>query len=211
VKRQQRGVWLAGALVVALLAPTAASAQIRGFADVGATTFTAKQSFTAILGTNAGPVFGGGVDVRLPHNLFVSLRASRFTRGGHRLFLFEGQRFDLDVDTTVTITPVELSAGYRFGGVNRLAPYAGGGIGWHRYTETSDFAADADNVDERFTGYHLFGGAEYRVISLVAAAVEAQWTTVPDALGSDSNGVAAAFDEHDLGGFTVRVKVVIGR
>jgi len=34
---------------------------------------------------------------------------------------------------------------------------------------------------------------------------------VPDALGQHPSSAAAAFDETDLGGFTVRIKLVVGR
>jgi hypothetical protein len=195
---------------------------IRGVAEVGVRTFTASDSFKAILGTASGPIFGGGVEATLPHHLFVSLRASRFRKTGERVFLFEGQQFDLGIPTTITITPVELSGGYRFerrrparGRVParavRLIPYVGGGVGWHRYEETSEFATDAENVSERNIGYQLLGGAEYRLNRWLGVAGEAGWATVPDALGQDPNGVSAAFKETDLGGGSFRVKVVIGR
>ncbi|HEX4915215.1 MAG TPA: hypothetical protein VFV51_14720, partial [Vicinamibacterales bacterium] len=71
------------------------------------------------------------------------------------------------------------------------------------------FATDDENVDERFNGFHLLGGAEYRVSRIVALAGEATWTTVPDALGE--GGVSDAFDETDLGGISFRLKVIIGR
>jgi hypothetical protein len=38
-----------------------------------------------------------------------------------------------------------------------------------------------------------------------------QWSTVPDALGQDPNGVSAAFDETNLGGVAFRVKFIVGR
>ena len=201
----------AAAVAALLLLATPARAQIRGFADVGATTFAARESFRTVLGTESGTVFGGGVEADLPYNLFVSLRASRFRQDGQRVFVFEGRTFDLGVDTTVTVAPIQLSAGYRFPVHRRAVAYAGGGIGWHRYTETSAFATDAENVKESFKGYQLLGGAEFRIHRWIAAAGEAEWATVPDALGSDPNSVSAAFDEHDLGGVTFRVKVVIGR
>jgi hypothetical protein len=40
-------------------------------------------------------------------------------------------------------------------------------------------------------------------------AGEANWTTVPDAIGAA--GVSAAFDETDLGGTSVRLKITVGR
>jgi opacity protein-like surface antigen len=194
-----------------LIGSGTAAAQVRGFADLGVTTFAATHSFDAILGTHTGPVFGGGVDVRLHDGFFVMLRASRFSKDGHRVFIFDGTTFDLNVDTTVTVIPVEASVGYRFRTRGPIVPYAAGGIGFHRYKETSAFASDTEDVNDTVTGFQALGGAEFRVHRLVAVAGEAEWARVPNAFGSDANGVAAAFDEHDLGGFSVRAKVVIGR
>ena len=88
--------------------------------------------------------------------------------------------------------------------------YVGGGVGWHTYSETADFAADDDDVSERFTGYHLLGGAEFRLSRWLGLAGEGQWTTVPDALGANANSVSGVFEETDLGGVTFRVKLVVG-
>jgi opacity protein-like surface antigen len=183
---------------------------LRGFGDVGSTSFAAAQSFEAVLGSRKGMVFGGGVEAVLAQRIFVNVRASRFRQTGQRVFLFNGEQFNLGIPATVTVTPVELTGGYRFDFGNRVVPYAGGGLGWHRYSETSDFAEDDENVDERFSGYHLLGGVEVRVARWMGAAGELQWATVPDALGQDPNGVAQAFDESDLGGITMRFKLVLG-
>lgn len=199
-----------------MLAGSAADAQtrdfrLRGFADIGSTRFTAEQSFAAVLGSDSGRVFGGGVEAALPRRLFVHLRVSRFRETGQRVFLFGGQQFNLGIPTTITVTPVEVTGGYRFAVSRRLVPYGGAGVGWHRYGETSRFAeASSENVDKRFTGYHVVGGAEFRLWRWIGAAAEAQWTTVPDALGDDPNSVSHAFDESDLGGVTLRVKIIIG-
>ena len=185
---------------------------IRGFGDLGSTRFTASESFQTILGSASGLVFGGGAEVVLPQNIFIGVRASRFRRTGNRVFLFDGEPFDLGINTTVTVRPLEFTGGYRFVTPrSRVVPYAGGGIGWHRYEETSDFSSDTDNVDETFRGYHLMGGAEVRIQRWLGVAGEAQWTTVPDALGKNASGVSSAFGETNLGGATVRAKVVIGR
>lgn len=194
-----------------LMPATDASAQIRGFADIGGTKFTASETFKAILGSDAGVVYGGGVEVDLPHQLFLALRASRFEQDGHRVFVHQGQTFVLDVDTTVTVTPIELSGGYRFNPTSRIVPYVGGGVSWYRYRETSQFATTDENVSEQFTGYHILGGAAFRLARLLHIAGEASWSTVPDALGQSPDSVASTFDETDLGGLTFRAKVVIGR
>jgi hypothetical protein len=194
---------------------------IRGFADTGVTMFTASRSFDAVLGSRTGPVFGGGVEVVLPSRIFVNVRASRFRKEGERVFVFEGETFPLGIPAVVTITPAELTGGYLFRrlrrnvrGVttpSRLTPFVGGGIGWHRYAEESEGAAAGENVDTVHRGYHVLGGAEFRMTRWLGVAAEAQWTTVPDALGTDPNSVSAAFDETDLGGATVRVRLIIGR
>ncbi len=164
----------------------------------------------AILGTSSGRLLGGGVEVDLGSGVFVAARASRFRQDGHRVFVFQDKVFDLAVPATVTVTPVQIDAGYRFSRRAGVVPYAGGGIGWHRYQETSSFASADENAATTARGYHLLGGAEVRVTRLLSAAVEAQWAKVPKALGADSGSVSAAFDEHDLGGSTVRVKVIVG-
>jgi opacity protein-like surface antigen len=195
-----------------MVAPGKAQAQIRGFADIGSTSFAATDSFETILGTATGMVFGGGVEGVLPKNIFVNVRASRFRKTGERVFITDsGERFGLGIPTTIMVTPIEFTAGYRVDRGWRVVPYGGGGFGRHQYEESSDFAVEDENVKESFNGYHILGGAEFRISPWIGAAGELQWATVPDALGQDPNGVSSHFDESDLGGLTVRLKVVIGR
>jgi opacity protein-like surface antigen len=197
-----------------LIAATAADApaqgfMVRGFGDAGATIFTAKESFSAILGSETGPVFGGGVEA-VEGQIFLNLRASRFQKTGQRVFLADGDQFDLGIPTTITVTPLELTGGYRFPFWTRFVPYAGVGVGWHGFKETSQFAVAEENVEDRFTGYHVLGGGEVRLARWIGLAGELQWTTVPDAIGSDPNSVSHEFDESDLGGTTFRIKLVVG-
>jgi opacity protein-like surface antigen len=193
-------------------APARATTSVRGFADIGFTSFTAKESFEATLGSATGTTFGGGAEVVLPQNIFFGVRVSRFTADGERVFVNDGETFPLGIPMSVTITPVLLTGGVRFSApASKVLLYAGGGIGWHRYEETSDFADSDDDVNESFQGYHVLGGVEYRVARLLGLAGEVQWATVPDALGQHPLSASAAFGDTDLGGVTVRVKVVIGR
>jgi opacity protein-like surface antigen len=109
------------------------------------------------------------------------------------------------------VTPLEISAGWRFRvrKLPKLIPYIAGGLTSMRYQETSDFSTPAEDVDESFGGYHLLGGAEYKITRWLGVAGEASWTTVPDAIGEA--GVSEAFNETDLGGTTLRLKITIGR
>jgi len=210
-------------LLCMLLAPGRASAQargparassapsIRGFGTVGMTIFSATDSFTAVFGSSAGPVFGGGIEIGLQRNLFVSVAASRFARTGRRLFVFEDEVFDLNEPTEVRITPLELSLGYRFSGSPGWTPYVAGGIGWHHYTETSPHATEDEDVSDTFTGYHGMAGIEWPLHNWISVAGEGQFTSVPNALGESPTSVGSVYDEHDLGGFSFRVRVIIGR
>ena len=187
---------------------------IRGFGDLGVTLFSASDTFDAVLGSSKGVFFGGGVEVVFPRRYFFNVRVSRFEKSGERVFVDEGEVFPLGIDMKVGITPIEVTGGYKFqprGRTRNIIPYVGGGIGWHRYTETSDFADASDDVKETFTGYHALGGVEVRLGRLFAIGGEGQWTTVPDALGSETSSASDAFGETNLGGFGFRVRFTVGR
>lgn len=192
--------------------PPSQGISINGYAMFGLMNFTAADSFEVVLGEPSGFIFGGGARVGLPlGGLFVDVGAWRFNGDGERVFVNNGQEFPLGIPLEVTITPLELSAGWQFRirGAPKLRPYAMGGYTSYRYEETSESAASTENVDERFNGFHVGGGAEYRLMRWLGIAGEFIWTTVPDAIGE--SGVSAEFDETDLGGSSFRFKITIGR
>jgi opacity protein-like surface antigen len=182
---------------------------VRGFADAGYETFHATRTFNAIFREDAGTVVGGGGEVVLRRGIFVRVGASRFENTGQRALRLEGEVFRLGIPLTMTIVPIEVSGGYRFRRSTRLVPYVGGGASSVGYRERSDFAEAGDNVDERFTGYQMFGGVEYRLWRWIAAAGEVQYSTVADSIGG--GGLSAEFTEDDLGGTTVRFRLIVGR
>jgi hypothetical protein len=207
-------VWAAVLLLVSAVPSSAQNAvTMRGFADAGLTVFTATQSFKAVLGSPTGAVFGGGVEVGLTRNVFVSLAASRFKKTGQRVFVFQNQVFKLNVDDTVAVTPLQVSAGYRFRGrrPRRIIPYAGGGIGWYRLTETSEPSTPGDDTKTTHAGFHLLAGIETPIRRWAGAAVDAQWSSVPNSLGESTTSVASLYDEHNLGGFMLRARIIVGR
>jgi opacity protein-like surface antigen len=184
---------------------------VRLFVDGGVDRFAATRSFTAIFGQDSGPVYGGGGEVVLHGSWFVRFGAWRFKDQGERAVRFENQTFRLGIPLTVTIIPIEASAGYRFpvGRKRILIAYVGGGVSSHSYKETSSFAVGEENVNERFTGYQILGGLEYRLHRFVGVAGEVQYTTVPDAIGA--GGLSQELNESDLGGLIVRARVLFGR
>jgi hypothetical protein len=186
--------------------------RVRGFGEAGGRTFTASQSFEAVLGSKSGVIFGAGAEVLVGRNLFVSFGVSRFQKDGERVVVANGEAFPIGIDTTVSVVPIEVSAGWRFTDPRRtVIPYLGGGVSWHKYKETSEFATADDDAQFTKPGFQLLGGAEWRVSRWLGIAGEAAWMMVPNAFEGGQTSVAAAFGEDDLGGAVFRVKVIIGR
>lgn len=180
---------------------------LRGFGYYGGTLFTAGDTFDAILGSPFGPVYGGGGQVVFGNGVFVQGSVERFEETGTRAIVSDAQVFQTDIANTVTVTPVFATIGYRDTRPGRLAAYLGGGVGWHQLEEASP--ALASTYKEGKIGYHVLGGAEFRIAPWFWLAGEVQWAGVPDGLGE--NGLGYVFDETDLGGTTFRVKVIVGR
>jgi hypothetical protein len=191
--------------------PEAPAFSMRLFGDVGADRFAARRSFNAVLGKESGVMYGGGAEAVLRSGWFVRFGVWRLKEDGERAVRFENQTFRLGIPLTVTIIPIEVSAGYRLplGRRRSFVPYVGGGLSSFSYKETSSFADGNENVNERATGYQFLGGLEYRMHRVVGLAGEVQYTTVPDAIGA--GGLSAEFDEKDLGGLMLRVRVLFGR
>jgi hypothetical protein len=212
---------------------------VRGFVHFGGITFAARETFDTIFGSPGGFVFGGGGQVLLPWGLYAEVGASRFSRSdGERVFVGPGDEvFRLGIPVEITMTPLEITGGWRYrprqrvgprrpagrpaqprptvapaaarGPLARWAVYGGAGLTSVGYKEQSNFAGSGDNVDERFSGFHVVGGGEYLPFPWMAIGGEVLWSSVSDALGQ--GGVSKAFGEDDLGGTTLRVKISIGR
>ena len=188
---------------------------VRGFAQVGLIRFTASDSFETVTGSEYGIMYGGGAQVALRNGLFVQGSIERYEDDGQRVFVFrndtgEDEIFPLDIRNTITVTPIQATAGYRQVAPSGLAGYAGAGAGVHLYKEESEFASPGDNIDETFTSYHILGGAEWPVWSWLWIGGEGQWTWVPNSIGEAGVSAAGFFDEDDLGGFTLRFKLSVG-
>jgi opacity protein-like surface antigen len=182
---------------------------IRGFGSLNYMFFNAHDSFEAIFGASSYPFFGGGGEVIFARHFFVSGTVEHFQKTGERVFVSNGEVFKLGLDDKVSITPVSITGGYRLNSADRLVPYVGGGAGIYKFKETSEFADANENTEDTFTSYHALAGVEYGASKWLFAAFEVQYTTVPDALGAP--GVSGEFGEKNLGGLSLRAKVLIGR
>ena len=173
--------------------------------------FAAVDTFDAVFGKTYFPFFGGGAQVVIHDSFFAEVAASRFKQSGERAFLSNGTPFKLGIPLTATITPLEITGGYRFRlkGLPSVRPYASAGFGSYSYQETSSFADPGEDLDTRHSGFVVNGGAEFRLHRWVGLAVDVQYSHVPGILGNA--GVSQQAGESDLGGVAARFKLVVGR
>ena len=184
---------------------------IRPFVLAADQSFAAVATFDAAFGKTYFPFFGGGVQVVINDGFFAELGASRFRQTGERAYVSGGKAFKLGIPLTATITPFEVTGGYRFhlSHLPRVRPYAAAGFGSYGYQETSAFSETGEDVDIRHSGYVLNGGAEFRLHRWVGLAIDAQYSHVAGILGTA--GVSQQAGESDLGGVAARFKLVVGR
>jgi outer membrane protein W len=182
---------------------------IRPFVLGTVQSFAAQETFKAAFDTATAPFFGGGVQVVLWDRFVAEVGASRFRKTGERAFLSGGQSFRLGIPLTATITPLEVTGGYRFPTWQHSRPYVAAGVGSFGYKETSSFADAGDDVDVRKTGVVVNGGFEFRVHRWVGVSIDAQYSHVTGILGTA--GVSQQAGEKDLGGVAARFKLIVGR
>ncbi len=180
-----------------------------GFGEGGMTAWLANETFSAVFGNSRAPIFGVGGQIRVNGQLVIEGAVERFKETGQRVFVSGDEVFKLGIRDTVRIIPISVTASYRHR-AGSAAYYGGGGVGQYFYKEDSDFAQPAENVNQRFTSYHVVAGVEFGAIGTVLkTAFEVQFTSVPDAIGT--TGASAAFGEHNLGGLQLRVKILAGK
>lgn len=180
----------------------------RAFGQAGGLMFNAKNSFDAILGRSLSAVYGVGGQVVFPNGVFAQVGIDRVRATGTRALVSGEQVFTLPIANRVTVTPVQVTGGYRAAPSHGVAVYVGAGMGWHTLEEDSPSVPGSDRMNSRHVGYHLLGGAEMPIMRFFGIAGELQWASVPKALGE--SGLSAVYGEKDLGGTTFRVKLLVG-
>lgn len=182
----------------------------RVYAAVDFDVLAAKQSYKAVLGSSNVTAFGGGADIDVWKHAFVRAAVTHASKIGSRVFVDSGQVFSLGIPITISWTPIELGGGWRFERpASRVTLYVGGAFVTLDYKETSNFAQAGDNVSKNLPGAEGFGGVEFGLGRWAAISAEAQYRTIPSALGA--GGASQDFNEKDAGGFTARVLIAFRR
>lgn len=173
------------------------------------TTISSSRSFDAVFGKHKTTAPGVGVDVvNVWKGLFVRVDGTRSSFSGERVVIFNGETFKLGIPLTAELTPVEFSGGWRFASRNpasRIALYAGLSAISLKYREISSFADSTENVDEFYGGVAVFGGVDVRLAKKVFGGAEAQYRSIN--ITPSPYSAAASFNEKDLGGTVLRVRL----
>ncbi|MGH9385128.1 MAG: hypothetical protein ACRD2N_12665 [Vicinamibacterales bacterium] len=187
--------------------PGAERLVIRGFGEVGFLRLAATKSFNAIFGKDTTWLPGAGVHASWPNGSFAAAEVEWFRLTGQRAFVLDSQVFPLGIEDVVTVIPVQATFGYQIGRSQVARPYFGAGFGLFFFRERAKFAQTGDDVSQRFPSYHAVVGVDLVRRRRISTAIEAQYSTVRKAIGK--SGVSAGFNETDLGGTTVRMKVLV--
>lgn len=184
---------------------------LRAFGHFEWQTMAAKDSFEAVTGKTRLQGPGGGIEVqKLWRGVFVRASLTRMVETGERVFVFNNEAISLGIPLEITLTPIDVAAGWRLTPLTsrRIVPYAGAGLVVLKYKETSDADASTEGVSESYKGLVIFAGLEVPVWRRVSVGGEVGWrqVNVPD-----PGGAFEAFNEKDLGGVTMRLMLSIRR
>ena len=192
---------------VAAVAPRPAA---RIFGSVAVTRAAAPRSVEAVTGSDKLPAYGGGLQVtKLWHGLFAEFSADRSAVDGERVFVFDDEVFRLGIPVEIRATSIDVLGGWRVALRGRFTPYAGAGVTFLRYEETSEFAEEDENVSERSSGLVALGGLEVTVVRGLHVGAEVRYRRVENVLGA--GGVSAHFGETAFGGVAGVIRVIFGR
>jgi opacity protein-like surface antigen len=181
----------------------------RGIGAIEVEWFQARNSFNAIFGSPIGFLYGGGAEVSVGAEWFVQGRVSHWSKTGERVYAYEGEVSRLGITDSAAMSPIDVTAGYRFSSQPRFTPYVGGGLGVLRYDEDTSSSESSDASTGTFFSYHVVGGIEVPLVKKwLSFAGEVQYRGVPGAIGS--GGVSKTFGEANLGGLSACVKFLIG-
>ena len=198
----------AASLLLFALAPQSRAGELAIEGQVGYFDMAAKDSAKAVFGSSGGLTFGGAVRYNVWRGAFVSAGVRTFSKEGERVFLLSpgGTVQKLGFPLSLRLTPILLSAGYRYHHGQTIVPYASVGLSITSYSEVSTVAGESFDVSESKTGFIGAAGVEYGR-GMLRAGVEVGYSTVSGPIGLA--GVSKVYNEDDIGGFHVVGKIVV--
>jgi hypothetical protein len=183
----------------------AAGPRFRAYGEVDFTWMAASQSFEAVLGSSSLTGFGGGFElIRLWRGAFARVSFTVAGGSGSRVIVVDNQVVDMGVPVDVGMGSLSLGGGWRQSVHRRFLAYGGAAFVRLSYSEESPFSGN-ESTSAGFPGFAIFGGVEMPLGRVFFVGGEAEWRTIPDAIGESETSVSRAYGETNLGGTTIRV------
>jgi hypothetical protein len=178
-----------------------------GYQDL---TLARRSASTVFDGSHGGAAFGGSLRFTVFGGAFAGVGVRYFRKEGQRVFLTspDGPIAFLGHPLEVRLIPVYGLVGYRFAAGGRFFPYLAVGAGATLFRERSTIGVETETVTSTETTGLAAGGIDF-VAGRLTLGLEASWSMVPDSLGM--GGVSAIYEEDDLGGFAVVMKIGYAR
>jgi hypothetical protein len=199
---------LAGLLALASSTGTASAGEFAAELMGGYFAMSSSKSAEAVFDSSGGFTWGAAGRYSFKRGIFVTAGVRTFSKEGERVFVAgpTDTVARLGFPLSIRITPVFVTAGYRFRDGKMIVPYAGIGGSLTSFSEESSVQGVSYDESRTKAGFHVVGGAEVGRGRFRFGA-EVGWSTVPDAVGVD--GVSAVYNESNLGGWSVVGKLVI--
>lgn len=182
---------------------------LKGYGTYGGMAFAARETFEAVAGSRTFTNFGGGGTItNLWRNLFVDVGFARSEVDGERVFVNGTTVHTLGIPLQVTVTPVDVAAGWRVT-QGRVSTFVGAGLTSLLYEESDAFSDPDEEVSERKTGALALVGVDVEVVRWVFVGGELRYRAVSSILGA--GGASEAFGEDEAGGFSAGLRLSFGK
>ena len=181
---------------------------VHGYVTYGSTSLTATESFKAVADSNRDAAIGfGGAVTGVWKDLFVDVGVPPLSFGGERVFVDAGRVYRLGIPLAIKMRSIDVAAGWRFV-TRKVSPYIGGGLSLVSLEESSPFAIPGDDVSESASGPLLLGGLDFNVARWLRVGGELRYRAVSGGVGQ--GGVSHAFNEDQVGGLSLGLRVSVG-
>lgn len=164
----------------------------------------AQNTFDTLYDSAGSVLFDAGMKLDLKGGFFVSAEAYLIMMSGERVWVSsDGTYVKTGITEDLNLIPISATLGYYLYKSDDLKVYLGAGAGFYLV----QIDCEIDDYDRNESGSGIFGvlGADYLLSDAIYIGLEAKYESVTGLIGD--SGVPAVFEEDDLGGIIVLIKL----
>ena len=159
----------------------------------------AEQSVDAVFGGDSASMVGVQLEAQFSKGFFLGLSYESGDVSGKRVVLIpNAPPIQTNIDETLDIEPLRVTAGWMFRKDEAWAPVVGAGLTSLSWSEEGG----GESVSGSDTGYHLMGGIRYQRTRFSIGG-EIEMSSASGSVGE--GGVTQFFGEDDLGGTSIHL------